>query len=262
METGKEAASGGTAAEWKAGPLWRLRCLLHALTVFVLMGVMGIAGAPVVLWRRRWTVWWMKLYIRWTLALSRLLCGIRTEVRGEVPTGAVVVAAKHQSLLDVLILFQVLPEPHFVMKRELVWAPVFGLYALRAGCIWIARDRRGQSEKMIRRLNRRWSGSGQIVIYPQGTRVPPGERRPYRRGAARLYEAFGLPMVLAATNAGWFWPRRGIIRRPGTAVVAFLETLPPGLAREALMARMEASVEAASERLGEEAARSLGLAPR
>ncbi len=238
-----------------------LASLAHVVSVFALMGVMGVVGAPLVLWRRDWTIRWMKLYIRWTLALTRVLCGIRVEVRGEVPSGAVVVASKHQSLLDVLILYGVLPEPHFVMKRELVWAPVFGLYALRAGCIWVAREKRGQSEKMLRRLNRSWRGNGQIVIYPQGTRVPPGEYRPYRRGAARIYAAFGLPMVLAATNAGWFWPRRGLLRRPGTAVVEFLETLPPGMPRDELMERMEKAIEAASERLGAEAARELGLAP-
>ena len=232
---------------------------IHVVAVFGLMGAMGVLGAPVVLWRRHWTIAWMKLYVRWTLALTRSLCGIRVEVRGEVPTGAVIIASKHQSLLDVLILFGVLPEPHFVMKRELIWTPVFGLYALRAGCIWIARGKRGQSEKMLERLNRRWRGKGQIVIYPQGTRVRPGEYRPYRRGAVRLYETFELPMVLAATNAGWFWPRRGLLRRPGTAVVEFLETLPPGLPRDEVMARMEEVIEAASDRLGEEAARELGI---
>lgn len=238
-----------------------LQSAAHVVAVFGLMGAMGIVGAPVVLWRRDWTIAWMKLYVRWTLALTRALCGIRVEVRGEVPTGAAIVASKHQSLLDVLILYGVLPEPHFVMKRELVWAPVFGLYALRAGCIWVARGKGGQSEKMLKRLNRRWTGKGQIVIYPQGTRVPPGEYRPYRRGAVRLYEAFGLPMVLAATNAGWFWPRRGLLRRPGTAVVEFLETLPPGLPRETVMARMEEMIEAASDRLGDEARRELGVRP-
>jgi 1-acyl-sn-glycerol-3-phosphate acyltransferase len=73
------------------------------------------------------------------------------------------------------------------------------------------------------------------------------------------YENFGLPMVLAATNVGWFWPKRGILRRPGTAVLEFLETLPPGLPRAEVMRRMEGAIEAASDRLGEEAAWQLGL---
>jgi 1-acyl-sn-glycerol-3-phosphate acyltransferase len=234
-----------------------LRSVVLIFLVYLLMAVMGIIGAPVVLWSRDWTRSWMKLYARGVFILTRWLCGLRVEIRGPVPTGAVVVAAKHQSLLDVLMLFAALPEPHFVMKRELLWAPVLGLYALRAGCIWITREKRGEGKTMLRRLESRHQGSGQIAIYPQGTRVPPGEVRPYRRGAAMVYESFGLPMVLAATNVGWFWPKRSLLRRPGTAVLEFLETLPPGLPRAEVMQRMEAVIEAASDRLGEEAAKQL-----
>jgi 1-acyl-sn-glycerol-3-phosphate acyltransferase len=237
----------------------RLRPAIHILLIYLLMGAMGLVGAPFVLWKQSWTRDWMKLYARGVFFLSRWLCGIRVEVRGPVPTGAVVVASKHQSLLDVLILFSILPEPHFVMKRSLVWAPVFGLYALRAGCVWITRERRGEGKTMLRRLENKHKGSGQIVIYPQGTRVPPGEHRPYRSGAAMTYRNFGLPMVLAATNVGWFWPKKGVVRRPGTAVLEFLETLPQGLSRSDVMRRMEARIEAESDRLGEEAAAQLGV---
>ncbi len=236
-----------------------LRSALQNLAVFGLMGVFGILGAPFVLWSRAWTLAWMKLYVRWSLGLTRAICGLRAEIRGPVPSGPVVVAAKHQSLLDVLMLFHALPEPHFVMKRELVWVPVFGQYALRIGCIWVVREQRGQGQTMMRRLQKGWSGTGQIVIYPQGTRVPPGTHKPYRRGAALAYLELGLPMVLAATNVGWFWPKKGITRRPGTAVVEFLETLPPGLPRDEVMRRMEASIESASDRLGAEAQKELGL---
>ncbi|MFQ5566480.1 MAG: lysophospholipid acyltransferase family protein [Paracoccaceae bacterium] len=234
-----------------------LRSAVHVFLVYALMGVMGIAGAPVVLWSRAWTVGWMKLYARAVLALTRRLCGLRTEWRGPVPSGAVVVVSKHQSLLDVLMMFAVLPEPQFVMKRSLIWAPFLGLYALRAGSIWITREKRGEGKTMLRRLQNRHKGSGQIVIYPQGTRVPPGEVRPYRRGAAMAYGKFALPMVLAATNVGWFWPKRGILRRPGTAVLEFLQTLPPGLPNAEVMQRMETAIEAASDRLGAEAAAQL-----
>ena len=235
-----------------------MRSVMFILVFYGVMGVMGIVGAPVVLWRRRWAIWWMKCFVRVTLAALRVLCGLRTEVRGPVPSGAVVVAAKHQSLLDVLILYGTLPEPHFVMKRELVWAPIFGLYALRAGCIWITREKRGEGKTMMRRLASQYKGSGQIVIYPQGTRVPPGEHRPYRRGAVMAYETFGLSMVLAATNVGWFWPKRSLLRHPGTAVVEFLETLPAGLTREEVSRRMEQVIESGSNRLGEEARAQLG----
>lgn len=231
----------------------RVRSITFILLFYALMGLMGIGAAPIVLWRRRWTIWWMKCFVGATLTTLRVTCGLGTEVRGTVPSGAVVVAAKHQSLLDVLILYRALPEPLFVMKRELVWAPIFGLYALRAGCIWINREKRGEGKIMMRRLASQYKGSGQIVIYPQGTRVPPGEHRPYRRGAIMAYESFRLPMVLAATNVGHYWPKRSLLRHPGTAVVEFLETMPAGLARDEVGRRMEEIIETASDRLSEEA---------
>jgi len=234
------------------------RSVIHAGLIYGLMGLMGLVGAPLVMWSRSWTLGWMRLWTGASFALTRWLCGLHVEWRGPVPTEPVVVAPKHQSMLDVLMLFHVLPEPRFVMKRELLWAPVFGLYALRIGCTWIDREKRGEGKVMLERLQKADASRGQIVIYPQGTRVAPGTHKPYRRGAAKAYEAFGLPMVLAATNAGWFWPKKGTLKRPGTAVVEFLETLPPGLPRGEVMRRMESSIEAASDRLGGEAARALG----
>jgi 1-acyl-sn-glycerol-3-phosphate acyltransferase len=231
----------------------RIRSAALKFAMYGLMGLLGIAGAPVVLWSRKWTRAWMKTYARSVFWAARVLCGVSTEIRGPVPQGPAVVAAKHQSMLDVLILFNALPEARFVMKRELVWAPVFGLYALRVGCIWIKREKRGEGSTMMRRLQKNHTETGQIVIYPQGTRVPPGEHKPYRRGAWMAYAEFGMPMVLAATNVGWFWPKRGRVRGPGTAVVEFLETLPPQQPRNAVMERMEQVIEAASSRLGDEA---------
>lgn len=235
-----------------------LRSAIHTVLIYGLMGLMGICGAPVVLWSRSWTLRWMKLWTGATFSLTRWLCGLRVEWRGPIPKTPVVVAAKHQSILDVLMLFHVLPEPRFVMKRELVWAPVFGLYALRVGCIWIRREKRGEGQTMMQRLERVQARTGQVVIYPQGTRVPPGSYKPYRRGAAMAYEAFGLPMALAATNVGWFWPKKGMVKRPGTAVVEFLGVLHPGLPRSDIMRQMEDAIEIASNRLGDEAACELG----
>jgi 1-acyl-sn-glycerol-3-phosphate acyltransferase len=235
-----------------AGPgLW-LRSAAFVALAYALMLVMGLAGAPVVLWRAAWTRAWNKLYIRMAFALMRRLCGLRVEVRGEIPRDDVVIAAKHQSLLDVLALYLALPEPRFVMKKSLMWMPVFGLFARRTGAVPI--DRRG-GQGTARRLMEAFRGRpGQIVVYPQGTRVPPGARAPWRRGAAHLQAALGRPLVLVATNGGWFWPRTGILRRPGVAVIEIVERHPPGLSPDAAQALIEARVEAASDRLGAEAA--------
>ena len=227
------------------------RSLAYLVLSYGLMGVMGLVGAPLVLWREDWTRAWNKAYIRVNFALARLLCGIRVEIRGPVPSGDVIVAAKHQSQLDVLALYLALPEARFVMKRELMWMPFFGHYAKRTGALPI--DRAGGSATIRRMIEAFRPVRGQIVIYPQGTRVPPGTKARYRRGAVSLYCALDRPMILAATNGGHVWPRRGILRRPGTAVIAFLGEMPRGLDEEAAAQEIEARIEAASDRLSAEA---------
>ncbi|MEL6219624.1 MAG: lysophospholipid acyltransferase family protein [Pseudomonadota bacterium] len=223
-----------------------LRGALFTVCFYGLMAVMGVLGV-VLLWSEAHTRAWMKLHNRIAFVMLRGLCGIRLEIRGTVPTGRVVVAAKHQSLLDVLMLYNALPEARFVMKRELTRAPVFGFYAMRTGAVPVDRSGRGGA---MRGLVEAFSAApGQVVVYPQGTRVAPGASAPYRKGAAVIAEALDAPIVLVATNAGKVWPRRGVAKHPGTAVVSFLETLPVPSEIEATMAEVEARTEAASDAL-------------
>ncbi|WP_373357037.1 lysophospholipid acyltransferase family protein [Pseudoroseicyclus sp. CXY001] len=188
---------------------------------------------------------------RWLL---RVMLDLRTEVRGEIPTGEVLIAAKHQSFLDIIVIFSVMPRPKFIMKRELLWTPFLGQYTWRMGCIPVNRGRRAEAiRKMVADVQAGRSLPGQLVIYPQGTRVPPGVKAPYKVGAAALYQELKQPCVPAATNVGLFWPKRGILRKPGLAVVEFLPPIPPGLTSAALMTRLEREIEAASDRLAAEA---------
>jgi 1-acyl-sn-glycerol-3-phosphate acyltransferase len=232
----------------------RLRSLVFDAALYGLMLVMGVLFAPLALWSVDGAYRAVKIYCATMLWLLRAICGLRTETRGEVPRGAVIVAAKHQSFLDILILVDALPRPKFVMKQELRWAPIFGLYAMRIGSTPVNRGAKSKAMKdMIAHAERVEAAPRQLVIYPQGTRVLPGARLPYKIGAGVLYERFGEPCVPAATNVGVFWSRRSGLRRPGLAVVEFLEAIPPGLAVPEFMARLEAAVEPASDRLMREA---------
>ncbi|MGF1501106.1 MAG: lysophospholipid acyltransferase family protein [Paracoccaceae bacterium] len=230
--------------------LWA-RSLAFGVAFATLMAAMGLLGAPVVLWRERWCRAWQKAHNRAAFWLLARLCGLSVEVRGPVPDGAVIVAAKHESLLDVLVLYNALPEARFAMKRSLLWVPIFGLYAWRTGGVPIDRSR---GRDAFSRLESAFQDrTGQAVVYPQGTRVPPGHYLPYRTGAARLGTALGRPIVPAATNAGLFWPRRGLLRRPGVAVVEFLPPPPEGAGPAETTAAIERAVEIASARLRSEA---------
>ncbi len=236
------------------GPSGWLRAGLFSLQMYVVMALMGVVLLPWAAVDRAGALAGIQTYCRYVRWSLRWMVGLRTEVRGPVPQGEVIVAAKHQSFLDIIVLSSVLPRPRFVMKRELVRAPVLGWYALRIGCVPVDRGAKRQAvSAMLEGLAEGPGGGGQIVIYPQGTRVAPGRAAPYKSGTAAIYADTGLACVPAATNAGLFWPRRGLARRPGLAVVEFLDEIPPGLPAEAMMARLESAVEAASDRLVAEA---------
>ena len=129
------------------------------------------------------------------------------------------------------------------MKKELRWAPILGLYALRIGSTPVSRGDRSKAMKAMVEHAGEAGEARQLVIYPQGTRVAPGARLPFKVGAGVLYDRMGVPCVPAATNAGVFWGRRSSYRRPGLAVVEFLPAIEPGLPVAEFMARVEPAVE-------------------
>ena len=156
--------------------------------------------------------------------------------------------------LDILILFYALPRPKFIMKRELMWTPIIGVYAKRLGCVPVDRGKRGAAiSRMIEDVESGRTDPGQLVIYPQGTRVAPGAHVRYKSGAAALYKQFGHTCVPTATNVGLFWPRKGIAKKPGLAVVQILDAIPPGEPTDAFMKTLETRIETASDALMAEA---------
>lgn len=249
--------SAGQTASRPQGPSPQpVRAVLFTLIIYLIMGVMGLIALPSAILSRRSALRWCKRYCRVTLWLLWRICGARREIRGEVPTDHCIIAAKHQSFLDVLMLTLALPRPRFVMKRELLFVPVFGYFARRIGCVAIDRGAGGEAVRdMLSGLDKQPGEGGQIVIFPQGTRVAPGQSAPYRGGVIKLYTGFDLPISMASANTGWFWPRRGFGHRPGVAVVEFLGRIPAGLSSKGLLQRLEAEIEASSESLAREAAR-------
>lgn len=189
-------------------------------------------------------------YCRWIRISAHWIVGLKTEVRGTPPTDPVIVAAKHQSFLDILLIFGAMPRPRFIMKRELIWMPILGQYALRLGCIPVNRGKRGAAiKKMVADVASGRDKGGQLVIYAQGTRVAPGEKKPYKIGIGALYKELGQDCVPVATNVGVFWPRHGILRKPGVAVVDFLPRIPAGLPLQEFMTELETVVEDRSDAL-------------
>lgn len=231
-----------------------LRSLIYVGQIYFVMLLIGVFWMPWAIFSRRGAAHACKSWCHWALWSARWMVGLRHEVRGTPPSEPCFVAAKHQSFLDAALIFKSLPDGYFIMKHSLIFAPVLGVYGLRIGCIPVRRGRRAQAIRKMREdvaAGRR--KGGQLIIYPQGTRIAPGEEAPYKVGAGVLYEQMEQPCVPVACNVGLFWPRTGIMRYPGTAVIEFLPPIAPGLSAAELTQELEQQIEPASDRLMEEA---------
>ena len=235
-------------------PIRWLLSLAFIVQMYLAMAMIALVFAPWALFSRHGARAACKTFCRWVIFSLRVLCGTRSEVRGTPPSGECIIAAKHQSFLDIILIFNAVPAGKFIMKRELMFAPFLGQYALRIGCVPVNRGKRGAAiAKMKADVAKGTAEPGQLIIYPQGTRVAPGAQRPYKVGTGLLYEQLGQPCVPVAANVGVFWPKRGILRKPGLAVVEFLDPITPGLPVSEFMATLEAQVETRSNLLMAEA---------
>ncbi|WP_120499521.1 1-acyl-sn-glycerol-3-phosphate acyltransferase [Roseovarius sp. EL26] len=231
-----------------------LRSLIFVAQIYVMMAVLGVLFFPWALISRRGALAGCKSWCWWVRWTASWMVGLKTEVRGSPPTGEVVIAAKHQSFLDIILIFASVPSGKFIMKRELLWAPFLGQYGLRLGCVPVNRGKRSAAiKKMVADVAKGKQHPGQLIIYPQGTRIAPGAKVPYKVGTGVLYDELKQDCVPVAANVGLYWPRKGIMRKPGVAVVEFLPTIKAGLGRKEFMVKLEQEVETASDALMREA---------
>jgi len=211
-----------------------------------------VVALPTIVLPRSFMLGVLRRYSRSSLWLLRTICGTGVEWRGreKLPQGAYIVACKHQSAWETFALFMLLPDPTYVLKRELMWIPLFGWLAAKSRMIPIDRGARATAMSRMTRRARQESADGrQIVIFPEGTRRPPGGEPHYLPGVAQLYAETGVPCVPVALNSGLFWPRRTLRRYPGTVLVEVLDPIPPGLDRRAFMKKLQSVLEGATARL-------------
>ena len=230
------------------------RSLIFIGQMYLAMLVLAIFFTPWAIVQRSAAFTAVHTYCRWVRWTASWMVGLKSEIRGTPPTGEVLIAAKHQSFFDIILIVSAVPRPKFIMKSVLRFAPILGWYAKRIGCVPVDRGKRAQAiQQMVEGVKSGAQEPGQLIIYPQGTRVAPGADRPYKIGTGVLYEQTGQPCVPAATNVGVFWPRHGILRKPGLAVVEFLPVIDPGMEKDAFMAELKEVVETHSDRLMAEA---------
>ena len=223
-----------------------IRGLINDILIFFSMFVIGIIGLPFSIISKNWAYKFIKIYCLSCFLILRLVSNIKVECRGKIPTNAVLICSKHMSFLDILMLAYFLPRFSFVMKKEIVFTPIIGIYALRVGCVPV---KRGARSKALYKMVSDYDHSSdeidnqQVVIYPQGTRVLPNQSKDYKIGAGVLYNKFNLPCHLVATNTGIFWPKGSWIRKPGTAIIDFFEVIQPGMPINDFMQKIEKDIE-------------------
>jgi len=201
------------------------------------------------------------IWIAYMLRAARWHMGVVVELRGTPPAEGTdaLIAAKHQSFLDILAIAQAAKRRGFVMKREVLRVPIMGWYAREVGCIPIDRERgrdaMGRIGAQIRTRMAGPDGVGHLILYPEGTRTRPGEQRPYKHGIATLHMETGLPVWPVAVNCGLFWPKGGLPVAAGRAVIEFLPPMQaaPGESRGDFIDRLREVIESRSDALMAEA---------
>lgn len=229
-----------------------LRSLLFNVAFYANLIAWSLAIVPTLVMPRKAIVRVAQAWARSNLWLMRVIVGTKVEVRGRerIPPGGLLVAAKHQSFWETFALATLFDDPVFILKRELIWIPFFGWYLWKAGMVPV--NRKAGSLALVdmnRRARAEAQRGRQILIFPEGTRRPPGAEPAYKFGIAHLYTTLGVPCLPVALNSGLFWPRRRFIRRPGTIVVEILEPLAPGLPRAHFFNTVQDCIETASRRL-------------
>lgn len=228
-----------------------LRSLLFNAAFYITTLVQMIVYTPFYFLAPRRAAWWVpKTWAKVNLWLLDRIGGVKSSVTGQenLPDGGYIIAPKHQSAWDTFAFLPWIPDALYILKRELMWIPLFGWYVAKMRMIPINRGKRSVAlKKAVKEARAKMAGGRQLIIYPEGTRRPPGAEPAYKYGIVELYVQLNVPVVPVAHSAGLFWPRRKMLRYPGTIHARFLPPIPAGLPREEFQARLQAETEAACD---------------
>ena len=209
--------------------MWsKLKNISTGLTIYALLGIMGVLLWPYASTSKKNCLKVIKLYCDVVFWILKKVFNIKISVKGVLPDNrASIVCSKHQSFLDVLILLKVLPEPKFIMKSELSWIPILSTYARKIGCVNVKRNDRTKSRYALKDAIKKEvkNQTGQLVIYPEGTRTIPGQEVAYKRGVLILFSSLSRPLYLVSTNAGVAWSKTGNFKENCNASINFLEKI-------------------------------------
>jgi 1-acyl-sn-glycerol-3-phosphate acyltransferase len=225
-----------------------IRSVLFTI-VFYLGSIPVVLGAALAaLFGQEANIAGSKVWAQYHYLCVRWILGIRVVVEGTFPTGACIIAIKHESMLEAVETLRLIHRPAVVFKAELISIPVWGAVATAHGVIPISRESGSAALRLMLKAARAAAAANRpIVIFPEGTRVPPGERPGLRPGFAGLYKTLGLPVYPVALNTGRLWPKRKFLKRAGIVTMRVGDPIPPGLSREDVEARVHAAINALNQ---------------
>ncbi len=187
------------------------------------------------------------------LWVLKKFCGVEHEFRGlnKLPKEACIVACKHQSMWETIVMHLVFHHPVYAFKKELLQIPFYGWFLRIMSGIVV--DRKGGAsalKNLIKQTKSYLANNQTIILFPQGTRVPVGEgidKYPYQAGITALYLACNVKVTPAALNSGVFWPKKGIYKKPGKIILEFLDPIEPGLSKQEFTKKLEEVIERQSD---------------
>lgn len=235
-----------------------LRSLVFNTAFYLNLILQMILWTPIYFLLPRKKAWFVpKVWAASSLWLYKVLAGTRAEITGleNLPDGSCIIAPKHQSFWDVIAFLPSIPDAFYILKRELMWIPLFGWYVAKMRMVPIDRGSRSKAlRKAVKTSLERMKDNRQLIIYPEGTRRPPGAEPAYKYGIVELYSQLNVPVVPVAHVAGLYWPRRKFLRYPGIIRARFLPAIEPGLSKEVFQERLIRETEAACDQFLIEAA--------
>ena len=220
------------------------RSVLFQLTLYGVLFPLGLFG---LLWTLFFPARLLRFFVshwsRLVLAVARLLLALDYRVSGleHVPQGGAVIASLHQSIWETFVFQCFFKDFSYILKRELTWIPLYGLFLSHAGMIAVGR--KGGFDRLVAEVRQRQAaGIKHFIIFPQGARRPFNSPVRLLPGVFRLYEASGLPVVPVVLDSGRYWRRRRFVIHAGVIRLRFLPPIPSGLERQAFMRRLRGAL--------------------
>ncbi len=231
------------------------RSILFTLVYYIYSAVIFVGLLPLLLFPWRCTMLMPIMWTKGSVKLLQWICGIKLNVEGleNLPKkNGYIIASKHQSAMETNFFHHLVPNVFYVFKKELLWVPFANIYAIKTGCLPVDRSGGGIAlRKMLNGAKKRFARGQNMVIFPEGTRTKPDQEtpKPYTPGIALLYDACQVPVVPAALNTGFCWPKNSFLRHPGTITLRFLKPIEPGLPKRQFLQTLQDTIENEQKKL-------------